>query len=114
MGASQVNNINMKRCKNCGVSIPNTSDGFCSEKCKKDFSGHYDWSQMNPTGAFNLIAIAVERCFTEEVRHDKKDIRDNREFLEGQLVQAFCDCSDNLNQERVIKMYDKLTIKKTL
>ena len=91
------------------MSIPNTSDGFCGDKCKREFRGYTDVKNLDPHACFNLIAAAIEQMFIGQRSRDKQMTDINKQFISGPIVSCWADCSDNFNQERLIKYYDRFT-----
>lgn len=98
----------MRRCKNCHKSISNKSPiDFCDERCERKYSP-IDLSSIEVKAAFKLVADTICFIFTQHHLHEKRDIEINRKFLASTVVAIWCDCSDNFEQGRLIKYYEKL------
>ncbi len=95
----------MLRCKNCGISIPKSSDGFCSDKCKKEYQ--VVDKEYNVYGAFRIISYTISQMFSRYDPLNKKEISLNKKFLKSAIVSSFCDCSDNFEKDKLIKIYDE-------
>ena len=62
----------------------------------------------NLQGCFNLIAMTIEKCFVDVMKHTPKDIKENIAFLtNNKIIDIWCDCSDNFTQEKLVKSYYK-------
>lgn len=97
----------MARCKNCNKSIPEKSDRFCTDKCRREYREPTE-KEYDNKACFNLLAAAIESIFTNRLRHTDKQIDRNKKFLKSPVVASFCDCSHNFNQDKLIKEYAKL------
>lgn len=97
-----------KRCKNCNRSIKNKNEtGFCSDLCKEKFLKDLKpIDKFNEKGSFNLIAGVIEHMFNNILKKDGGIFQDNREWIKGVVCQAWCDCSSNFDNDKLLKYYE--------
>lgn len=67
--------------------------------------------------SFKLVGMAIQNCFTtlpkwradwsfEHCNITRTEAYNRRlKFLRGRICQSFCDCSDNFEQNKLIKKY---------
>lgn len=96
------------RCKNCNMSIPNSSEGgFCSPRCEREFRINFNPDkQFNERGAFNLIAATIEHMFYNIRRQTQKDVESNKSWIKDVVCKAWCDCSSNFENDKLLKYYE--------
>lgn len=64
-------------------------------------------SQKNVSG-FNLISKDIEECFKGSGSIlNKQEVERRRNFLNGKIVKAWCDCSDNFEHKKLINNFEK-------
>jgi hypothetical protein len=88
-------------------SVPNKSDGFCNDRCRKEFVPINTEAELNPIATFNLVAAAMEQAFAGQASKNKDMQKTNKEFFNSKLVKMWCDCSNNFSQKRLTKSYEE-------
>ena len=80
---------------------------FCSDKCLKEFSRDRSPEKQFEAGpCFNLIGSVLENLFHSKHDHDRVTRERNITWLKSPVVHAWCDCSDNFNNDKLVKMYE--------
>lgn len=98
----------MDRCRNCNKSISSSGNGFCSDKCEREFKNIKVYDTYNEHGCFNLIAAALADMFTNNKRFENKDKEINMNFVKSKVVSMWADCSDRFTQEKITKHYTRI------
>ena len=74
--------------------------------------------EYKDTNCFDMVAAAIEHIFRNLESSNLKghklieEIEASTKFFNSQLAHAWCDCSNNFNQERLLKKYKELANKK--
>lgn len=61
---------------------------------------------MDPVASFNMIGAAMEQAFQGQYSKKKYAHEINRKFFKSIICSAWCDCSDNFEQKKLIKNYE--------
>lgn len=96
------------RCKNCNMSIPNDREsGFCSKRCEKEFKINFNPNKhFDGRGSFALIAAVIGDMFYKLWTDEPKEINNNKRWIKDVVCQAWCDCSENFENDKLLKNYE--------
>lgn len=69
---------------------------------------YYKTKKLNEVGCFRTITEAISHGFLNHRRYDIERINEFKAFLKSPVVHAWCDCSTNFEQAKLIVYYDNL------
>ena len=87
---------------------------FCSDKCLKEHAAN---SQIDKTfderASFNLIASSIEQMFYHIPGQSEKDINNNKRWIKDVVCSAWCDCSNNFENNKLFKIYENKCVERS-
>jgi hypothetical protein len=69
---------------------------------------YYKTKVMNQNGCFKAITEAIAHGFLNHHRYTPQRIEEFKIFLKSPVVHAWCDCSTNFEQSKLVIYYDNL------
>lgn len=102
---------NERRCKNCGKYLARGKVSFCNDKCEKAYEVFTKSDNEYLIGACqDVVEKALVHAFIYKSEESEKI---DGAFVMSNLVGAWCDCSRNFVQDRLIKNYQEAPIRKS-
>jgi len=95
------------------MSISNKSPKqFCSDKCEAKYNKNFSFiKDFNQQGSFNLIAATIENMFFNINRQSEANRKNNKRWIKDIVCNAWCDCSSNFDNNKLLKYYEDKCVK---